>query len=294
MVDNFSINLGSQTEPTPAADDLLAKGPDEPLDAKKAKEFHTVVAKGLFVCKRARPDIHLAISVLCTRVIKPNKSDWTKLIRLLKYLNGTREYVLTLSADSLQVIKWYVDASFAVHPDFKSHTGGVMTFGRGAVQSLSTKQKLNTKSSTTAELVGADDASTLVLWTKLFMEEQGYAINKNILYQDNKSAILLELNGKKSSSKRTRALNIRYFFLTDQAEKGNLIIDHCPTEDMIGDYLTKPLQGEKFKKFVSEIMGLESPVVFRRAKADGRSVLAGANRAPGEPIQRKSFFATRK
>jgi hypothetical protein len=62
------------------------------------------------------------------------------------------------------------------------------------------------------------------------MEEQGYKVKSNVLYQDNKSAMLLEKNGKRSSGKRTRALNIRYFFLTDQVEKKNLSIEYCPTE----------------------------------------------------------------
>ena len=150
---------------------------------------------------------------------------------------------------------WYVDAAFAVHTDFKSHTGAVMTFGQGAIQSLSRKQKLNTKSSTDAELVGADDAAVMILWTILFLEAQGYKVERNVLYQDNKSAILLEINGKKSAGKRSRALNIRYFFLTDHVEKGNLKIECCPTENMIGDYMTKPLQGEKFRKSRKSIMG---------------------------------------
>jgi hypothetical protein len=150
-----------------------------------------------------------------------------------------------------------VDASFAVHPDFKSHTGAAMHFedGEGAVQSVSRKQKLNTNSSTESELVGADDLSVMILWTKLFMEAQGYEIRKNILYQDNKSAILLEINGKRSSGKRTRALNIRFFFLTDQVEKGNVQIEYCPTNDMVGDFHTKPLQGEKFRRFRGAILG---------------------------------------
>ena len=67
---------------------------------------------------------------------KPNKDDWNKLIQLLEYLNGTRDDELTLSADNLHVIKWYVDASFTVHPDFQSHTGGVMALGKRAVQSI--------------------------------------------------------------------------------------------------------------------------------------------------------------
>jgi hypothetical protein len=104
-------------------------------------------------------------------------------------------------------------------------------------------------------LVGADDVSVMILWTKLFLEEQGYEIEKNILYQDNKSAILLEINGKKSSGKRTQALNIGYFFLTDQVEKGNLSVEYCPTDDMVGDFHTQPLQGKKFRKFQNEILG---------------------------------------
>jgi hypothetical protein len=169
--------------------------------------------------------------------------------------------LLTLSVDNLHCIKWHVDASFAVHPDYKSHTGATMSYGdgdgEGAVQSISRKQKLNTKSSTKSELVEVHDVSVMILWTKLFLEEQGYDINSNILYQDNKSAILLETNGKKSSGKRTRALNIRYFFLTDQVEKGNVTIVYCPSDGMVGDFHTKPLQGEKFCKFQNAILGCE-------------------------------------
>ena len=131
-----------------------------------------------------------------------------------------------------------------------------MTFGKGAVQSLWKKQKLNTRSSTEAELVGADEIVTQILWTKHFMEAQGYTIEDNILHQDNKSTILLQENGRKSAGKRSRALNVRYFFLTDQVNKENLRITYCPTDDMTADYMTKPLQGEKFRKFQVEIMGL--------------------------------------
>jgi hypothetical protein len=177
----------------------------------------------------------------------------------MKYLKGMRELKLTLSADNLHCIKWYVDASFAVHSDYKSHTGATMSYGDGdgAVQSISRKQELNTRSSTESELVGVNNVSVMILWTKLFLEEQGYDINSNILYQDNKSAIVLETNGKKSSGKRTGALNIRYFFLTDQVEKGNVTIVYCPTNDMVGDFHTKPLQGEKFQKFRNAILGCD-------------------------------------
>ena len=163
--------------------------------------------------------------------------------------------VLTLGADQLNVIKWYVDASYTVHPDYKSHTGCMMTMGTGAITTISRKQKLNTKSSTAAELVGADNAMAMVLWTKLFMEAQGFEIVDNILYQDNRSAMLLENNGRKSAGKQSRALNVRYFFITDQISKGNLKVEYCPTETMVGDYFTKPLQGIKFIEFRKAILG---------------------------------------
>ena len=138
------------------------------------------------------------IVLLCTRTKEPNVSDWNKLIRMMKYLNGTQDMKLTLSTKNLWSIKWYVDASFTVHPDFRSQTGGTMTFGKGAVQLLSKKQKLNTRSSTEAELVGADDIATQIFWTKHFMEAQGYMIEDNILHQDNKSTILLQRMGGKA------------------------------------------------------------------------------------------------
>ena len=133
--------------------------------------------------------------------------------------------------------------------------GWIMTMGKGAVQSSSIKQKLVTQSTCESELVGADDASTKILWTKLFMEAQGYDIRENILYQDNKSTILLLNNGKASSGKLTRAINIRYFFLHDQQEKGNVEIKYCPTGEMIGDFMTKPKQGRDFKRFWDDVMG---------------------------------------
>jgi hypothetical protein len=216
------------------------------LDKQRAEELHTFVAKGLFSCKRARPDIHTSTTFLCSRVKEPSENDWEKILMMMKYLNGSRNEVSFLSADDLHVTKWYVDASFAVHGDFKSHTCGAMSYGTGVPISISRKQKLNTRSSTEAELAVVDDVSNLILWTRLFLDEQGYRISRNVVHQDNKSAILLETNGKRCSSKRTRAINIRFFYITDQVEKGNVEIQYCPKGYMIGDFFSKPLQGKNF------------------------------------------------
>jgi hypothetical protein len=105
-------------------------------------------------------------------------------------------------------VRWWVDAAYAVHPDMKSHTGGALSLGTGVKYGTSKGQKLNVKSSTETELVGTDDVMPQMLWTLYFLEAQGYKIEDNILYQDNKSSILLETNGRGSSGKRTRHIDV--------------------------------------------------------------------------------------
>ena len=92
---------------------------------------------------------------------------------------------LVLSADSLTLSRWWVDAAYAVHHDCKGHTGAGMSFGQGMAMSYSWKQKVMTKSSTEAELVGVDNSLGYILWARYFMEEQGYDMDASILYQDN-------------------------------------------------------------------------------------------------------------
>ena len=164
---------------------------------------------------------------------------------------------MTLQADKTKIVKWYLDAAFAVHKDFKSHTGGNMTLGKGAIQSISVKQKTNTRSSTEAELVSWDDIISKVMWTKLFLEAQGYGIDQNLVYRDNKSSMKLEENGKSSSGKRTRHFNIKYFFVTDLIQRKEVSIEYCPTDKMMADYMSKPLTGQKFHSFRRDIMNLE-------------------------------------
>ena len=94
-----------------------------------------------------------------------------------------------------------------------------------------------------------------ILWTRYFLKAQGYHVSDNIIFQDNKSTMLLERNGKASSSKRTKHINVRYFFITDRISKGEVRVEWCPTKDMVADFLTKPLQGSVFRRFRDLIMG---------------------------------------
>ena len=118
----------------------------------------------------------------------------------------------------------------------------------------STKHKINTRSSTESELVGVNDRKSLISWTQYFLNHQGYEVRDNIIFQDNISTMLLERNGKATSERRTKHINVQYLFITDQISKGEVRVKWCPTKDMVADFLTKPLQGAMFKRFRDLIM----------------------------------------
>lgn len=133
--------------------------------------------------------------------------------------------------------------SYASHDDMKGHSRAVLLAGNCAVLFKSNKQKVNTRSSTKTELIAIDDALPTIQWTKKFLCEQGYDL-ETMIKEDNRSTILLMKNGKLSSGKRTKHLNICYFYVKDLIDQGVLKISHCISDNVIADFLTKPLQGK--------------------------------------------------
>ena len=189
----------------------------------------------MWVAKRGRLDIELAIYFLCTRVSCSTEEDWEKLRRLLSYLQQTKDTCRILGADGLEILQTLVDASCSTHEVMKSHTGGIMSMGHGVIHNKCSTQKLNTKSSTEAELVGAIDYIPYTLWTKNFLEEQEYN-KRHIFYQDNQSAMRIEKNRRSSAGEKSSHIHIRYFFIKDVLLSENIDLQYCPTERMIADF----------------------------------------------------------
>jgi hypothetical protein len=263
------------TKSSAAPKDLFTVKEDRPkLNKAKAEQYHSLVAKILFATKRARPDTGTAMSYLLTRTSAPDEDDWRKLEHLMKYIRGTKDLPLTLGCHEDRLLRWWIDGAHNVHPNMRGHTGAGLSFGRGFPIAVSSKQKLNTRSSTETELVAVDDLMPEVLWCRQFLEAQGIAVAGNVVYQDNQAAILLEKNGKSSSGKRTKHIDSRYFFVTDRISRGDLSVEWCPTEDMTGDFWTKPLQGSTFRRFRDNIMGVTAQERPRSAKTKGsRNIL---------------------
>jgi hypothetical protein len=243
IIDAFPEKI-TGVQSTPAGDRLFqVRPPDEAknLPEEQARAFHHTTPQ-LFFLSRVRHDIQTTVAFLTTRVKKPDNDDWGKLNRFLKYLHSTHSL-----RNSLSNIVWYVDASHQLHDDCKGHTGSILTFGRGATTSSSTKHKVPAKSSCEIEIIGLYDKISDVLWTRQFLEAQGYKIKTNIVYQDNMSTLSLAKNGYVSSSKRTKHIKAKYFFVRHYHNAGKIDLQYCPTEQMWADVLTKPLQGAKFR-----------------------------------------------
>ena len=141
-------------------------------------------------------------------------SYYLKLARVIRNLCATVHLPLVIGWDNTGELLWSIGASFAVHNNMRSHTGTLLTFGKGTVFSLSNKQKVNSTSSTIAEIIGVDDAMNFVMWVKLFIKQQAKNLpldsiikklgeKPSVLQQDNTCSIRLEVNINRSSTKRT-------------------------------------------------------------------------------------------
>ena len=119
-----------------------------------------------------RTDLQVRVALIYTLLEPPTEQDYKKLGRVISYLKEIVHLPLVIGVDDSEILTLKIDTSFVVHPDCKSHTGACLTLGHGSVLSISAKQKINTKSSTEAELVGVGDAMTFVKWMKHFFESQ--------------------------------------------------------------------------------------------------------------------------
>jgi len=251
------------TARTPAGEDLFEIDVNAtPMDKNEAKSFHRVVAQCLYLACRARPDILCSTIFLTTRVQVPTAEDRHKLTRLLKYLNGTKELGIMLGGDTSGNIgvTIYADAAFNKYPNGRSNAGIFITLGRGPIIAKSGSIKSVAKSIAEAELMSASDGVSLGEWVHEFVIHQpgGESVGPSVLKEDNTAAIQLMKNGR-SNSARTGHIKLRYFFVKQYIDDGSIILEHCPTDEMIADILTKPLQGSHFEFLRSYLLGYEIP-----------------------------------
>ena len=226
-----------------------------PLEPLVAATFASTLMLMLYVTK-TRPDIRCGIIALTTRMQHPTLKDFAVLIQLGKYLNATKNLSLRITASDM-VLFGAADASFGVHVDKKSHTGLLLWLGNNnaPIMTSSKKQSLVTRSSAEAELVALDALVYEVTWMRLLLEEMGFKQNgPTTLHQDNEACKKLAEDGK--PGQRSRSVEIKYFWVRQQIERGLVKLVSVRTDKMLADGFTKPLTGSDFHRWRDLILNL--------------------------------------
>jgi hypothetical protein len=241
---------------TPASSNLFEPGVTEKLGPSELANFHTLVAKLLYLSCRTRPQIATAVSYLTTRVTCANKGDVKKLNRVLMFINGSRDNKLYLRSDGEGWgVEGFVDVGFGSHDDGKSQTGVIHKLRGSTVSAKSQKQKMVAKDSTEGELVGLTDRVDGVLRLDEFMCLQGHDMDVPIIHQDNQSTISLVTRG--GGKYRNVHLRVRQCRLKEMIESGRVRVEYMPTGNMTADILTKPLQGTLFSALESKLLNVK-------------------------------------
>ena len=244
---------------SPAADDLFDATVDpNPLSAGDMKHFHNIVARLAYLARLTRPELLLAVSYLVTRVTRSTDGDLAKLHRAIRYLHQSHtsgHRGIVLRPNHLMAAGW-MDASYAIHENLKSHSACNLSIGDAAfVSNNSTCQSIITKSSTEAELVCVSDNANRLIHLVWFMTAQGHKQHAAIIYQDNMSSMALLQKGRSTSTK-SKHIAVRFFWIKEQLDSGLVQLQFKPTA-MMGpaNLLTKPLQGAQFTEERLQLTG---------------------------------------
>ena len=185
---------------------------------------------------------------LSTRVGVAGDDDMSKLMKVVRYCNGTRDLGIKFRYEEGNLKSYaYIDAAYGIHADGKSHSSLAIMMMGGCVIFKSVKQGIVTKSSTESELVATSDLGGIAVYLNDLLPTLHTEDYDIIVMQDNKSCIQLLLNGRLSCSDMSKHIAIRYFWLRERFIHGNLKVEFCPTQDMIANLGTKVITGTQFK-----------------------------------------------
>jgi hypothetical protein len=232
------------------------------LDAKRTKEFYSVVYKLYYCALRIEVRVQVAVHFLTTRVTKSTEEDWQKLMRVLRFLNCTERSKLLLKPDNdpLQV-EWFIDVGHAIHTDMRSQTGSVGKLNGATIYVRTCKMKGPTKSATESEFVGVSDEAPAPLWVNEFLYSLGLRPGCAILREDNTACIMLHDNGRSTSS-RTRHVKIREWWLKYHIDAREIKFVWLEGRQQIADALSKPVVGTLFVEHFNMIHGVA--LVYRK------------------------------
>ena len=200
----------------------------------------------------SRPDIMFATCFLARYQCDPKESHLKAVKRVFKYLKGTSELGLWYPKDTNLELIAYTDADYAgCKIDRKSTSGACQILGEKLVCWASKKQNCVATSTAESEYVAAASCCSQVLWMQTQLKDYGVNLTKIPILCDSKSAIAITENPVHHS--RTKHIDVRYHFIKDHVEKGNIEMYFVPTENQIADIFTKPLDEKRHNFLISKL-----------------------------------------
>ncbi|XP_039135092.1 secreted RxLR effector protein 161-like [Dioscorea cayenensis subsp. rotundata] len=230
----------------------------------KSVPYASAIGSLMYAQVCTRPDIDFVVGLLGRYLSNPGKDHWTAVKNILRYLKGTKDYMLTYKrVENLELIG-YTDSDFAsCADDRKSTSGYIFTLACGVISWKSSKQTLVTSSTMQAEFVACFGAATQAVWLRNLIAQMFIvdSVNRPIqLYCDNISAVLFFKNNKSITG--SKHMEVKYLTVKELVKKGDIAIDRIGTADMMADPLTKGLSPSVFEKHISNMELVKSFDIF--------------------------------
>jgi len=257
MLKKFNMN-DCKPMKTPADGNLMKiiEG-GKPLNSKTP--YMEAIGSLIYIMVASRPDISYIVGILSRYMQNPTDKHWKFVKRVFAYLKGTSKYFLTYKYDNQQQLVndyktnlpeviGYSDSDFAADTtDRKSIGAYTFVLNSGAISWISKKQQTVAKSTSEAEYMALSQAASEALWIRKFLSELNFYNQRPIMiYGDNQGSIKLSKNPQYHN--RTKHIDNAHHFIRDYVESNHIQVNYIPTDKMIADILTKPLQRIKFEK----------------------------------------------
>ena len=227
------------------------------LETDNVVTFLKAVGSLMYAQVCTRPDIAFDVNALGRYLSNPGLNHWKAVKKVMRYLQGTKDYMLTYKRSNQLEVTGYSDSDFAGCPDDRKSTYGfIFMMAGGAVSWKSVKQTLTATSTMEAEYVACYEATCQAMWLKKLIF--GFHIVESIskplvIYCDNTAAVHFSQNNR--SATRSKHFDIKYLFVREKVREFQTRIEYTAIEHMLADPLTKDLPIGVYQRRVTH-MGL--------------------------------------
>ena len=251
LLERFSMESCNPASTPHCGDQVLKRNVDEngeKLEPCQAP-FRSLVGSLMYAAVGTRTDVAHVVSQLSQFLENPSKEHWISAKRVLRYLKATIDLGIVYSAGTKKnTLIAFSDASWASDPETRRSVSGVcLMMNGGVVDWKSKKQTLVTDSTTYAEYVAAHAGTRLVVWFRRLLQELGFEQElPTVLFLDNAAAEHLVMNPV--SHERTKHFDVKFHYIRERYEKGDVDVKHVSTQDQLADMLTKNLVARKLER----------------------------------------------